>query len=91
MWIRWKDGLWEDGFYKYEPKKVVELPDDIALRYVRAGRATKANPPKWAMQEKENKQKKKIPSARKKIKRQSSESIPETSSLANIADQVFED
>ena len=82
--------LWQDGLYKYQPGMVVELPDVLARGYIGAGKASPSNPPKWATQTAKENNAKKIPSARRRIKRMST--IPQQElSLKDLANQVLED
>jgi len=66
MWVKWKV-WWQDGLYKYNPGKITLLPVDLARRYCESGKAEKCNPPKWASAEVVS-TKRKIPSARSRIK-----------------------
>lgn len=81
---------WQDGLYQYNPGKVVDLPTDLALRYIDSGKATECEPPKWAVEQTGNKGKKKIPSARMRIKRISS-TRKEKTNLADMANELMED
>lgn len=80
---------WQDGLYQYNPGKVVDLPTDLALRYIDSGKATECDAPKWAV-ENASVKKKKIPSARTRIKRISSTGKSKQT-LADIANELMED
>lgn len=81
---------WQDGLYQYCPGKVVDLPTDLALRYIDSGKAVEADPPKWAMEQTGVKAKKKIPSARMRIRKISSTNKTKQS-LSDMANELMED
>ena len=87
-WVKFKID-WQDGLYIYNPGKIVDLPSDLARRYVESEKAAFCNPPKWSSPEVAGKKKKKIPSARSHIKRMSAKTP--TQSLQDLASQMIDE
>ena len=89
MWVRFNE-LWQDGLYKYQVGMVVELPTTLAEGYCGSGKAKRCNPPKRIASVRGGKKGKTIPSAKRRIKRMST-NAPRQQSFSEIADNVFED
>jgi hypothetical protein len=89
MWVKFKT-YWQDGLYKYDPGKVVELPTSLAMGYIQSGKAVKTEAPDWAMEDvPKGKKKKTYPSARRRIKKVSSN--PNDPGMSEIAGAEFDE
>jgi hypothetical protein len=67
MWVKFKC-YWQDGLYKYDPGKVVDLPTPLAKGYILSGRAEACDVPKELLPS-GSKKKRVYPSARQKLNR----------------------
>ncbi len=85
MWIKFK--VWyEDGLYRYQPGMEVDIPTDLAQRYVMAGKAVAIKPPKDAMQGVPGANRRKVPSARSVVRVRKVSTQP--SSLMDLASAI---
>lgn len=90
MWVQFTQ-RWQDGLYKYQKGMKVEIPTDLAVRYIESGKAKRCKPPEHAgPSNKEGKKKDVYPSARRRIKKMST--MPKSQmTFSDLADEVFED
>ena len=90
MWVQFTQ-RWQDGLYKYQKGMKVEIPTDLAVRYIDSGKAKRCKPPEYVgLVAKDGKQKEVFPSARRRIKKTSSKPQQQMT-LNDIAENVFED
>jgi len=89
MWVQFKV-KWQDGLYKYDPGKVVELPNALAIGYCESGKAKLCKPPKWATTAQRKPKDDEYPSARRRIKKMQSDAKRQLS-YEEIAQSVLEE
>lgn len=89
MFVKFKC-WWDDGFGKHNPGQICDLPADAAKGYIMSGKVEACKAPAWATQDVDGKKKRKIPSARQRIKKVSA--LPQQQmSLKDIANEVMQE
>jgi hypothetical protein len=83
-WVKFKC-YWQDGWYKYDPGKVVDIPSQMAKGYIGSGRAEACDPPKEILPP-GVKKKRHYPSARSKINRVTS--VKPKMSMEDFASEI---